>query len=214
MYLPSYFSETRSEALHALIRAQPLAALVHTGPRGLDANHMPMLIDETAGAHGLLRGHVARANPVHGDAANGSGVLAIFQGPSHYISPNWYPSKHAQGKDVPTWNYMVVHARGLIAWHDEPAWLLELVTDLTNANEMHREQPWHVSDAPSGYIDRMLKSIVGFEIPIDELTGKWKLSQNRQAEDRAGAIAGLAAEPGDAAREIANQMRAIDRGDT
>jgi transcriptional regulator len=214
MYVPAHFSETRVEVLHQLIRTQPLAALVHTGPRGLDANHIPMLIDGKAGAHGLLRGHVARANPVHGEAVNGSEVLAIFQGPGHYISPNWYPSKQAHGKDVPTWNYIVVHARGRIEWHAEADWLLNLVSALTNANEAHREQPWQVSDAPADYIDRMLKSIVGFEIPIDELTGKWKLSQNRKPEDRSGAIAGLAAETGDKAREIANRMREIDHRDT
>lgn len=214
MYVPAYFAETRADVLHRLIRAQPLAALVHTGPRGLDANHIPMLIDESNGAHGLLRGHVARANSVHSELANGSEVLAIFQGPGHYISPNWYPSKHAHGKDVPTWNYIVVHARGRIEWHEEADWLLDMVSALTNANEAHREQPWQVADAPADYIDRMLESIVGFEIPIGELTGKWKLSQNRRPEDRSGAIAGLAGEPGDAAREVANRMRAIDHRDT
>ena len=210
MYLPSFFAETRIEPIEARMRAHPLAALVHSGPAGLDANHVPLLFDANAGGRGLLRGHFARANPIVRELATGSAVLAIFQGPSHYISPNWYPSKHAHGKDVPTWNYMVVHARGRIAWHEEATWLLALLNDLTNAQEAHRARPWHVADAPADYIDRMTKAIVGFEIAVDELAAKWKLSQNRNAADRAGAIAGLGGEQGDAAREIADHMRAAD----
>ena len=210
MYLPSCFAETRIEPIEALMRAHPLAALVHAGPGGLDANHVPLVFDANAGERGRLRGHFACANPIVRELETGSAVLAIFQGPSHYISPNWYPSKHAHGKDVPTWNYMVVHARGRIAWCEEATWLLALLNDLTNAQEAHRARPWHVADAPADYIDRMMKAIVGFEIAVDELTAKWKLSQNRNAADRAGAIAGLGDEQGDAAREIADHMRAAD----
>jgi transcriptional regulator len=203
MYLPSYFAESRSEVLRELMRAHPLAALVHVGSKGLDANHVPLVFDDMGGRCGLLRGHVARANPVFRELAAGSEVLAIFQGPSHYISPNWYPSKRAHGKDVPTWNYVVVHARGRLAWHDEPSWLGNFLGALTHGQEHQRAEPWHVTDAPAEYIDRMLKAIVGFEIPIDELTGKWKVSQNRTAEDRAGARAGLAGEENESARAIA-----------
>jgi transcriptional regulator len=209
VYLPSYFAETRLEPIAALIFAHPLAAVVHSGPTGLDANHVPLVFDAEAAAMGRLRGHFARANPVVRELAAGSEVLAIFQGPSHYLSPNWYPSKHAHGKDVPTWNYMIVHARGRIAWHEESTWLLELLNDLTDAQERHRAQPWRVSDAPGDYLDQMMRAIVGFEIGIDVLEGKWKLSQNRTAADRAGAIAGLSTEPGDAAAAIANAMREV-----
>jgi len=138
MYVPADFAESRAEVLRELIRAQPLAALVHAGPNGLEANHIPMLIEGSSAGPGLLRGHVARANPVHREVAEGAAVLAIFQGPSHYISPNWYPSKQAHGKDVPTWNYMVVHARGRIRWRNEPEWLLTFLTDLTDSQEEAR----------------------------------------------------------------------------
>lgn len=211
MYTPAYFAEARSDVLHELIRTQPLAALVHAGPAGLDANHIPLLIDADASGHGTLRGHVARANPIHRELADGAPVLAIFQGPSHYISPNWYPSKHAHGKDVPTWNYMVVHAHGRIRWRNEAEWLLKLLTDLTDGQEGERTQRWHVSDAPADYIAQTMKAIIGFEIAVERLTGKWKLSQNRSAADRDGAIAGLGREADDAARVIAQAMKAVNR---
>jgi transcriptional regulator len=211
MYVPPYFAEARTEVLHELIRAHPLAALVHSGPAGLDANHIPLLIDASVAGHGTLRGHVARANPTHRELSDGAAVLAIFQGPSHYISPNWYPSKHAHGKDVPTWNYMVVHAHGRIRWRTEADWLLKLLTDLTDGQEAGRAQRWHVSDAPADYIAQMMKAIVGFEIVVERLTGKWKLSQNRNDVDRAGAIVGLGAETDEAARLIAERMTAVGR---
>lgn len=165
-----------------------------------------MLLDA---AGKTLRGHVARANPIHKELADGAPVLAIFQGESHYLSPNWYPSKHAHGKDVPTWNYRVVQAKGRIHWHGEAEWLLQLLNDLTDSQEASRAERWQVSDAPPDYIGQMMKAIVGFEIALEQLTGKWKLSQNRTAADREGAIAGLTREKDEAAALIAEQMKHI-----
>lgn len=210
MYTPTSFAETRIEVLCDLVRAHPLAALVHTGPDGLDANHIPMLFDARAPGGGTLRGHVARANPVHRELADGARVLAIFQGPSHYISPNWYPSKHAHGKDVPTWNYMVVHAHGRIRWRNEPEWLRGLLNDLTDSQEAARADRWQVSDAPEDYIAQMKKAIVGFEIAVEQFVGKWKLSQNRSPADRLGAVAGLSGEKSEAAKVLAERMQDFD----
>lgn len=184
MYIPAHFREERPEALGELIRAYPLATLVTTGPDGIIANHVPLLLED-----GRLLGHLARANPQWRDS-NGD-VLAIFTGPDHYISPNWYPSKAEQGRVVPTWNYVAVHAYGKLLIHDDPAWLRALVTRLTDTHEAQLVRQWSVSDAPADYIDGLLKAIVGIEIRIERLEGKWKLSQNRPAEDRAGAAARL-----------------------
>jgi transcriptional regulator len=203
MYTPAQFQETRPEVLRQLMRRHPLAAVVTIAPDGLTANHVPLVFDPSAGVHGVLRGHVARANPVWREATHGSPVLAIFQGPDHYVTPSWYPGKAEQGKVVPTWNYAVVHVHGTIAWHEDAAWLRAFLEGLTERHEAHRAEPWHIADAPANYIERLLASIVGFEIAVSSLTGKWKLGQNRAAQDRAGVAAGLAAEgTGDAQRMI------------
>ena len=203
MYTPAQFQETRPEVLRQLMRRHPLAAVVTITPHGLTANHVPLVFDPSAGVHGVLRGHVARANPIWRLVARRSPVLAIFQGPDHYVTPSWYPAKLAHGKVVPTWNYAVVHVHGTIVWHEDPAWLRGFLETLTEGHEAHRAEPWRVADAPEKYIERMLTSIVGFEIAVSSLTGKWKLGQNRAAEDRAGIAAGLAAEgTGDARRMI------------
>jgi len=203
MYTPAQFQETRPEVLRQLMRRHPLAAVVTITPHGLTANHVPLVFDPSAGVHGVLRGHVARANPIWRLVARRSPVLAIFQGPDHYVTPSWYPAKLAHGKVVPTWNYAVVHVHGTIVWHEDPAWLRGFLETLTEGHEAHRAEPWQVADAPEKYIERMLTSIVGFEIAVSSLTGKWKLGQNRAAEDRAGIAAGLAAEgTGDARRMI------------
>ena len=176
MYVPDHFREDRTEVLHQAMRQIGFATLV---TQGLDANHLPMLLDGN-----VLRGHVARANPVwkQGESA----ALAIFLGPHAYVSPNWYPSKAETGKAVPTWNYITVHARGRIAWRQEPDWLRAHVTALSDAHEAQRAQPWAVGDAPETYIQTMLRGVVGFELTIESLQGKYKLSQNRDAADRAG----------------------------
>lgn len=205
MYVPAHFEETRGEVLAALMRAYPFATLVTMSANaacGLSANHLPMEWDPLPAPFGTLRGHVARANPVWREAAGATHALAIFQGPHSYISPAWYPSKLEAGKAVPTWNYAVVHAHGPLNFFDDRQRLRDLVETLTDRHEADRPHPWRVSDAPEDYIEQMLKAIVGIEIPVAQLVGKWKLSQNRSATDRAGVINGL-----NAGREIhANAM--------
>ncbi|MEY4965816.1 MAG: hypothetical protein RL274_1399 [Pseudomonadota bacterium] len=181
MYVPDHFREDRADVLRQAMQRIGFATLV---TQGLQANHLPMLLEG-----GVLRGHVARANPVWKD---GDGeALAIFLGPHAYVSPNWYPSKTQTGKAVPTWNYLTVHARGVIRWVQDAEWLRAHVTALSDAHEAPREEPWKVSDAPSSYVDGLLRAIVGFEFSITSLDGKWKLSQNRDAADRAGVRDGL-----------------------
>jgi transcriptional regulator len=191
MYLPQIFEESRPEVLHELIRSHPFSTFVIHTEAGLTANHIPFVLDAQAGAHGTLRGHVARSNPVWQQLAGCSEALAIFQGAQSYITPSWYPSKHTDGKAVPTWNYAVVHAHGQPRAVDDAHWLLEHVTQLTAQQEARQALPWKVSDAPVEYIDQMLRQIVGIEIPILKLQGTWKVSQNRKTGDRLGVAAGL-----------------------
>jgi transcriptional regulator len=153
--------------------------------------------------HGTLKGHIARGNSMWKDVSAGAEVLAVFQGPSQYISPNWYPSKREHGRVVPTWNYAVVHVHGRITWNQDKTWLRTLVETLTDRHESGQAAPWRVGDAPDEYIQQMLGAIVGFEIAITRITGKWKLSQNRTAAERAGVVAALSAQPDDASREMA-----------
>jgi transcriptional regulator len=185
MYAPSHFEETRLDALHALVEAHPLGTLVTHTAEGLDADHIPFEIAApTAQApFGTLRAHVARANPLWRQA--GAQVLVVFQGPSAYVSPSLYAEKPVSGKVVPTYNYAVVHAHGVLREIEDPAWILALLTRLTGRHEAPRAAPWSVADAPAAYIDTLLKAIVGIEIPLDRLQGKWKLSQNRPQGDQA-----------------------------
>ncbi len=193
MYSPAHFVEDRIGVMHDLITAHRLATIVHNGPDGLTANHIPLLIDPTRGASGTLVGHIARANPLWQEAA-GQSILIVFQGPQAYVSPSWYPSKQIHGKVVPTWNYAVVHAQGTLRAIDDPTWLLAHVATMTDANEANRTNPWKVGDAPHDYTQTLVKAIVGIEIDIVRLTGKWKVSQNRPADDRAGVVDGLTAD--------------------
>ena len=190
MYLPAQFEEKRIEVLHELIRTHPLAALVTLGPQGLDANHVPMLLDPEPAPYGTLRFHLSRANPQWKDFSNEAGALAIFSGPEHYITPLWYESTREHGRAVPTWNFVMVHAHGHLALFEGEA-LRRHVEELTERHESGFEPPWRVSDAPAGFIDGMLKGIIGVEMTIERLEGKWKVSQNRTDDDRAGVIAGL-----------------------
>jgi transcriptional regulator len=185
MYIPDHFRENRPEVLDDAMRRIGFATLV---TQGLEANHLPMLLD-AKGERGVLRGHVARANPVWKQGAGEA--LAIFLGPHAYVSPNWYPSKAETGKAVPTWNYLTVHARGTINWVQDPDWLRAHVTALSATHEAGRENPWAIGDAPASYVDGLLRAIVGFELAIAKLEGKWKLSQNRDDADRAGVRDGL-----------------------
>ncbi|MDB5735077.1 MAG: transcriptional regulator [Alphaproteobacteria bacterium] len=181
MYVPDHFREDRPDVLHDAVRRIGFATLVTTG---LEANHLPILLQD-----GMLRGHVARANPVW-KAGDGE-ALAIFLGPHAYVSPGWYPSKAEAGKAVPTWNYLTVHARGTIRWIQDADWLRAHVGALSDTHEAGRAQPWAVTDAPADYIDSLVRAIVGFEFAIETLQGKWKLSQNRGEADRAGVRDGL-----------------------
>lgn len=190
MYLPKHFEEHDSAAVHALVHDHPLATWVVPGSDGLLVNPVPFLLDTTRGEHGTLIGHVARANPVWQAATQVDSVL-VFNGPQAYVSPNWYPSKHAHGKAVPTWNYALVQAHGRARVIDDKAALLALVSRLTDAHEAGQAHPWRVSDAPAEYIDAMLGAIVGIEVPVQRWVAKFKTSQNRAAPDRDGVAAGL-----------------------
>jgi transcriptional regulator len=193
MYLPSHFEETRPEVLHELVRAHPLGLLITLGPAGLQANPVPFMLDTGDGSP-VLRAHVARANPVWREARSDVESLVVFQGPQAYISPSLYPTKAATGKVVPTWNYVMVQARGTLRVVDDAPWLHALVTRLTDKHEAPRAEPWAVSDAPDDYVQTMLRAIVGIEITLSALTGKWKVSQNRNQADRDGVAAGLRAQ--------------------
>ena len=184
MYAPSHFDEARIDVLRALIAAHPLGTLVMQGAGGLDADHIPFEISAPAGdaPFGVLRAHVARANPLWRQA--GAPALVVFQGPSAYVSPAHYEEKRASGKVVPTYNYAVVHAHGALRAIEDPAWLLALLERLTARHESSRAAPWSVHDAPRDYIDKLMTAIVGIEIPVERMQGKWKLSQNRPQQDQ------------------------------
>lgn len=194
MYLPGHFEESRREVLHAMMQAHPLGALVTYGEHGLDANHVPFELVPHSGEFGTLHAHVARANPVWKLLNGGEEVLVIFRADDAYISPNWYPGKQTNEKQVPTWNYRVVHARGRVVIHDEDAYVRALVARLTQQHESSQAVPWKMADAPTDYIDSMVRAIVGIEIDITHLIGKFKLSQNRPGADRIGAAEALIAQ--------------------
>jgi transcriptional regulator len=203
MYIPKHFEERDVTVLHAIIRSHPLGAWVTQAEGALVVNHIPFLVDSTQGPYGTLIGHVARANPIWKCFSKEIGSVVIFQGPQGYITPSWYPTKHAHGKAVPTWNYAVVHANGVPHAIEDKDWLLKHVTELSDLHESERAVPWSVSDAPPDYIDTMLKAIVGIEIPISAVVGKWKTSQNRPLPDKLGTIAGLYARADANSQELA-----------
>lgn len=207
MYLPSHFAESRVNVLHDLIRTYPFGALVVLASDGINANHIPFEIDPEPAPFGTLRGHVARANPVWRDFSPQVDALVLFQGAQAYISPSWYATKKEHGKVVPTWNYAVVHAHGPLRVIDDRAWLQQFVGKLTDRHEATHSEPWKVTDAPADFIDTMVAAIVGIEIPIAKLTGKWKVSQNRPEKDRAGVADGLMHAGNDAAISMAKLVR-------
>ena len=201
MYLPAHFEESRVAVLHELIRVRPLGLLITLSDGGLQADPIPFLIDPEPAPFGTLRGHVARANPLWRETHAEVDSLVVFQGPQAYVSPSFYPSKAEHGKVVPTWNYVTVQARGRLRAIEDSTWLLGLVTRLTQTHEAPRAAPWAVADAPADYVATMLRNIVGIEIPLQDLKGKWKVTQNRSAADRQGVAQGLqqaAAATGDA----------------
>jgi len=191
MYLPPHFSEPRLEELHRILREYPLGMLVTHGPAGLDANHIPFELDPERGPHGTLLAHVARANPLCTEFAGGADVMVVFRGVQGYISPNWYPSKHETHRQVPTWNYEVVHAHGRLRLVDDEKFVRGIVARLTRRHEATEPKPWKMGEAPADYLDRMLQAIVGVEIEVVRLEGKRKLSQNREARDVDGAVRAL-----------------------
>ena len=199
MYLPTHFEETRSEVLHALMREHPFATLVTNGGEGLTADHLPLHLT----AEGVLQGHIARANPLWQQSPDAE-VLVIFRGPQTYVTPSWYPTKREHGKAVPTWNYAVVHARGRLRVIDDPIWLRQQLEALVTQHESAFAEPWQVADAPPDYIDKMLGAIIGIEISITGLKGKWKHSQNQPEANRAGVVAGLRQQGTDEALQMAD----------
>lgn len=204
MYIPAHFAENRPEQLQRIIREHPLGTLVTHADGGLDADHLPFEFDPDAGPHGLLSAHVARANPVWQRCPTGSPVMVIFRGAQAYISPTWYPSKHETHRQVPTWNYEVVHAHGVLTVRDDERFVRGIVARLTRRHEAAEPTPWKMGDSAPEYIASMLRNIVGIEIAITSLVGKVKLSQNRELRDRIGAADTLQARGHE---ELAGLMR-------
>ena len=198
MYRPPAFREDRLEAQHALMRAHPLGLLITAGPGGLMANPIPFLLDAAGGPHGTLLAHLAAANPQLQELASVNLCLAVFQGPQDYVTPSYYASKREHGRVVPTWNYATVHAWGTPRLIGDAPWLRAQIEALTSKHETPREEPWRVTDAPHDFVMSQMRAIIGVEIPIERIEGKWKVSQNRPAADRAGVASGFRA-AGDAA---------------
>jgi len=212
MYVPKQFAEDRLEVLHATIARTGLATLVTLGADGLIATHLPLVLDPQAGPFGTLFGHVARGNPQWRDHMASVEALAIFLGPEAYVSPSWYATKRETGKVVPTWNYLTVHAYGSLMIYEDPRRLREHVERLTERQEAHRQDRWRLSDAPEEFVEGLLKGIIGYELPISRIEGKWKMSQNRPDEDRLETIAGLEATARPAEQAVAEVMRSLRPG--
>lgn len=214
MYLPKHFEERDPERLRSFIQRYPLGALVTATESGLDANHIPFVWSDNGSAGGTLHGHIARANPLWREGAPHGPVLVIFQGPNTFVSPSWYPSKRENTKVVPTWNYAVVHVHGVLRFVDDPAWVRSHVDALTREHEGKRDRPWAVTDAPADFVDKMVAAVVGIEISITELVGKWKISQNRSIADRVGVVEALEREATPSGAAIATLIReTLDGGD-
>ncbi|MDM0039309.1 FMN-binding negative transcriptional regulator [Variovorax sp. J22G21] len=207
MYIPPHFAESRPEQLHRILREHSLGTLVTQGMDGLDADHLPFEFDPEVGEHGLLSAHVARANPLWQRCPTGSPVMVIFRGAQAYISPNWYPSKQESHRLVPTWNYEVVHAHGVLTVHDDERFVRRIVARLTRLHEAAEPRPWKMGDSAQEFIDSMLRNIVGIEIAVTSLVGKSKLSQNREGRDLVGAADTLEAR---GHGELAELMRPAD----
>ena len=208
MYIPPFNAEHRPEVMHDFMDAHPFAVLVTAGVDGLFATHLPLVLDRERGPHGTLEGHVARANPHHTQTLSSPGALVIFSAPNAYITPTWYPSKVEHGRVVPTWNYVAIHAYGPLNFRDDEPFLRRHLDVLVARHEAGRGQPWSLNDAPPGYIAQQERAIVGFELPISRLEGKWKMSQNRSAADIDGVVCGLASSDAASDRAVAEIVRA------
>ncbi len=213
MYQPPHFREDRLEVMHDLIEAHPLGLLITADPSGPVADPVPFLIDRTSGEAGTLRAHLSRANPQARADRDGLPCLVVFQGAQAYITPSWYETKRETGKVVPTWNYVIVQARGTLRIRDDAAWLGRQIRDLTLRHEAPRAEPWAVDDAPEAFVAAQVRGIVGIEIEIASIDGKWKVSQNRPMADREGVAQGLAGEPdGEAMRTLVRRRGGLDQG--
>jgi transcriptional regulator len=211
MYVTPLFKEEDLPVLHDAIRQSGLATLVTLGADGMEASHVPMLLDSEPAPFGTLHGHMARSNPQWQRASASGHALAIFLGPDAYISPSWYATKQETGKVVPTWNYVAIHVYGAVRFFDDADRLYAHVTKLTERQEMRRAAPWAVTDAPEDYIRGQVKRIIGFEMPIARIEGKWKMSQNRPAQDRVGVVEGLVREGGPAEAVVAKIVAAVNK---
>ena len=208
MYLPAHFAEDRLEVLQAAIAANPLATLVTLANGELVADEIPVVLDPTTGGFGTLRAHVARANPLWTRHDPSKPVLMVFKGLQAYVSPSWYATKAEHGKVVPTWNYIVVQASGMLHHKDgDAAWLRSQLDAMTGSQESRLPLPWKVGDAPEDYIAQMMRAIVGIEIPIDSLIGKWKVSQNQPAANRASVVDALQGHAAPMAQAVRDRIR-------
>lgn len=190
MYEPTHFVEDNLETIHALIRAHPLGLLISSDSDDLQANAVPFILKAEAGPKGVLKAHVARANPQWQHLKDGARALVVFQGPDAYVTPSWYAAKKEHGKVVPTWNYAMVQVRGTVTVHEHPDWLMPQITALTGEHEGGRAEPWALTDAPERFVEMQMRAIVGIEIAIEDIRGKWKVSQNRSVADQAGVADG------------------------
>lgn len=213
MYLPKYHALNDLDTMQAHIDRHPLGAWVCLGGASLVANHIPFILDRTQGAHGRLIGHVSRGNAVWRDLHDGAPSVVMFLGPQAYITPAWYPGKQSHGKVVPTWNYVTVHAHGIARAVEDDNWMLDMLHRLSDAQEASRPDPWKVTDAPSEYVQKKLRAIVGIEITIDRLEGRLKVSQDEDAADRHGTVEGLMREQDSQARAVAMMVRKALGGD-
>lgn len=207
MYVPKVYAQPDTVQLQQLIRDYPFATLIVLTDQGLEANHLPLVLRDDGSEYGVLAGHVARTNSIWQNFKTEQDVLVVFHGPDAYISPSFYPSKQEHGKVVPTWNYTVVHASGKMRVVDDGKWLLQLLNELTDDHEQQYDQPWAVADAPAEFVEKLLNAIVGIEIPISSLLGKWKLSQNQSDQNRQGVIAALESSDSASQRKIASLVK-------
>jgi len=212
MYIPRQFREGRPDVLAGAMRDIQLAALVTGGPEGLHVSHVPMVLKEDDKGAWTLETHVARPNPHWRFAGTAAASVAIFQGPQAYVSPSWYATKREHGRVVPTWNYIAIHAHGVLEAVEDQDWLLAHLHDLTRANEASREHPWAVSDAPEEFVRGLTRAIVGLRLRVGRIEGVWKMIQHRSEGDRLGTVAGLEAEPG--GKAVAEAMRELEAART
>ena len=211
MHIPSQFKEVNLDKLHKLIQDFPLGTLITSTDGLLDASHIPFYLEELKCGRVTLQSHVARTNPLWESCANGQEVLLIFHGPNAYVSPNFYPSKKEAGKVVPTWNYSVVHVRGRIYFKHESAWIMKLLSNLSNFHEVSQNSPWSVSDAPADFTQKLVQAVVGLEVVIENIVGNFKLSQNKTETDYLGVLQGLAGSKPHSSRSVSKQMQTLTR---